>query len=111
MDRGKIADRCVHADHAMPISSLTMATKIKKVDWPLAPAPESADHVKINAQYELFINGKWQKLKSLPRRQAGGKYFDTIDLANDRVKVCAITFSRLRFGRTISPQSLSSLKF
>jgi hypothetical protein len=76
----------------------------KTISWPLAPAPESTDHVKNNAQYELFINGKWQKLKS-------GKYFDTIDLANDRVKVCAITFSRLRFGRTISPQCLSSLKF
>jgi len=42
----------------------------------IAPAPESADHVKINAQYELFINGKWQKPKS-------GKYFDTINPANE----------------------------
>ncbi len=56
-----------------------MATKTKKpLDWALAPAPESADHVKINAQYELFINGKWQKPKS-------GKYFDTINPANEKV--------------------------
>ncbi|MEZ4816343.1 MAG: aldehyde dehydrogenase family protein, partial [Bdellovibrionota bacterium] len=47
-------------------------------DWALAPAPESADHVKINGQYELFINGKWQKPKS-------GKYFDTINPANEKV--------------------------
>ena len=56
-----------------------MATKTKKktTDWALAPAPESTDHVKINAQYELFINGKWQKPKS-------GKYFDTINPANEQ---------------------------
>ncbi|MEO8068842.1 MAG: hypothetical protein ABI599_14190 [Flavobacteriales bacterium] len=34
--------------------------KTKKVDWALAPAPESKDHIKISQQYELFINGKWQ---------------------------------------------------
>jgi len=28
----------------------TMATKTKKIDWQLAPAPESKDHVKINEQ-------------------------------------------------------------
>ena len=55
-----------------------MATKTKKpLDWALAPAPESADHVKISSQYELFINGKWQKPKS-------GKYFDTINPANEQ---------------------------
>ncbi|MBL8009951.1 MAG: hypothetical protein JNJ64_05040 [Flavobacteriales bacterium] len=47
------------------------------LDWTLAPAPESTDHVKINAQYELFINGKWVKPKS-------GKYFDTINPANEQ---------------------------
>jgi hypothetical protein len=76
----------------------------KTISWPLAPAPGSKDHFTLKSEYELFIGGKWQKLKS-------GKYFDTIDLANDRVKVCAITFSRLRFGRTISPLCVSSLKF
>ena len=54
-----------------------MATKKKSIDWQLAPAPESADHVKINAQYELFINGRWVKPKS-------GKYFDTINPANEQ---------------------------
>ncbi|MBL8012077.1 MAG: aldehyde dehydrogenase family protein, partial [Flavobacteriales bacterium] len=54
-----------------------MATKKKTLDWTLAPAPESTDHVKINAQYELFINGKWVKPRS-------GKYFDTINPANEQ---------------------------
>ncbi|MBX2971962.1 MAG: aldehyde dehydrogenase family protein [Flavobacteriales bacterium] len=54
-----------------------MATKKTALTWTLAPAPESADHVKINAQYELFINGKWVKPKS-------GKYFDTINPANEK---------------------------
>lgn len=54
-----------------------MATKKKSIDWQLAPAPESADHVKINAQYELFINGRWVRPKS-------GKYFDTINPANEQ---------------------------
>ncbi|MBS1945147.1 MAG: hypothetical protein JST98_08125, partial [Bacteroidetes bacterium] len=44
------------------------------IDWQLAPAPESTDHFKLKEQYELFINGKWQKPKS-------GKYFDTINPA------------------------------
>ena len=52
--------------------------KTKKIEWPLSPAPESADHIKINEQYELFIGGKWQKPKS-------GKYFDTINPANEKV--------------------------
>jgi len=38
--------------------------KTKKVDWALAPAPESKDHIKINEQYEHFIGGDWQKPKS-----------------------------------------------
>ncbi|HMU13322.1 MAG TPA: aldehyde dehydrogenase family protein, partial [Flavobacteriales bacterium] len=54
-----------------------MATKKKSIDWQLAPAPESKDHVHISEQYELFINGKWQKPKS-------GKYFDTINPANEQ---------------------------
>jgi aldehyde dehydrogenase (NAD+) len=39
--------------------------------WEYAPAPEAADHVKIQPRYDLFIGGKWQP----PRSQ---KYFDTI---------------------------------
>lgn len=43
--------------------------------WNLNPAPESTDHIKLKEQYELFINGKWQKPSS-------GKYFDTINPAS-----------------------------
>ena len=60
-----------------------MATK-KTTDWALPPSPDrvrSTDHVRIDLQtrkqYELFINGKWQKPKS-------GKYFDTINPANEQ---------------------------
>ena len=38
--------------------------------WAYAPAPESADHVKIDARYELFLGGKWRAPRS-------GKYFST----------------------------------
>jgi aldehyde dehydrogenase (NAD+) len=46
--------------------------------WSYAPAPESADHVQLNQQYELFINGKFVK-------PASGKYFDTINPATGKV--------------------------
>lgn len=42
--------------------------------WNLNPAPESTDHIKLKEQYELFINGKWQKPVS-------GVYFDTVNPA------------------------------
>jgi aldehyde dehydrogenase (NAD+) len=62
-----------------------MATKTKKIEarksntvklnfdtsWSYAPAPES-----INKQYDLFINGAWEKPISK-------KYFDTINPANE----------------------------
>ena len=61
-----------------------MASK-KAFDWQLAPAPESKDHFKLNAQYELFINGKWQKPKSGTRSTGSGEpYFDTINPANEQ---------------------------
>ncbi|TDH26157.1 aldehyde dehydrogenase family protein [Segetibacter sp. 3557_3] len=41
-----------------------------------APAPESRSAAKINAQYELFINGRFEKPLS-------GKYFDTINPATE----------------------------
>ncbi len=44
--------------------------------WSYAPAPESKSAATINKQYELFINGEWQK-------PSGGKYFDTINPANE----------------------------
>jgi len=39
--------------------------------WDYAPAPEAADHVKIQPRYELFIGGKWRAPESK-------KYFSTI---------------------------------
>jgi aldehyde dehydrogenase (NAD+) len=45
-------------------------------DWQYAPSPESKDHIQLQAQYELFIGGKWVKPES-------GKYFDTINPATE----------------------------
>src|SRR5204862_7763063 len=44
--------------------------------WSYAPAPESKSAATINKQYDLFINGEWQKPSS-------GKYFDTINPATE----------------------------
>ncbi len=44
--------------------------------WTYAPAPESKSIATINKQYDLFINGEWQK-------PSGKKYFDTINPANE----------------------------
>lgn len=44
--------------------------------WSYAPAPESKSAATIKPQYDLFINGKWQK-------PSNGKYFDTINPANE----------------------------
>lgn len=64
-----------------------MAKKdIKKLefftDWKYAPAPESTDHIRLQKQYELFINGKFVKPNS-------GKYFDTINPATEE-KIASI---------------------
>ncbi len=45
-------------------------------DWKYAPAPESTDHIKLNKQYDLFINGKFVKPNSK-------KYFATINPATE----------------------------
>lgn len=47
-------------------------------NWNLSPAPESTSIAEIKPQYELFINGKWQKPTSK-------KYFETINPANGKV--------------------------
>jgi aldehyde dehydrogenase (NAD+) len=44
--------------------------------WSYAPAPESKSAATIKPQYDLFINGEWQKPQS-------GKYFDTINPATE----------------------------
>ncbi|MDD2982765.1 MAG: aldehyde dehydrogenase family protein [Crocinitomicaceae bacterium] len=43
--------------------------------WNLNPAPESTEHIKLKEQYELFINGEWQK-------PTAGLYFDTVNPAS-----------------------------
>src|SRR6187397_2764044 len=41
-----------------------------------APAPETADHVRLKKRYELFVGGKWVAPKS-------GRYFDTFNPATE----------------------------
>ncbi len=54
-------------------------------DWKYAPAPEATDHIRLQKQYELFINGKFVKPNS-------GKYFDTINPATEE-KISSIAES------------------
>ncbi len=54
-----------------------MAVKNKNV-FDFSPALESAGHIQLKDQYELFINGKWTKPKS-------GNYFKTINPSNEKV--------------------------
>lgn len=51
-------------------------------DWKYAPAPEATDHIRLQKQYDLFINGKFVKPNS-------GKYFETINPATEE-KIAAI---------------------
>ncbi|MET0636473.1 MAG: aldehyde dehydrogenase family protein [Chitinophagaceae bacterium] len=44
--------------------------------WTYSPAPESKSAAQIKPQYDLFINGEWQK-------PAGNKYFKTINPATE----------------------------
>ena len=46
-------------------------------DWRYSPAPESTDHVRIDAQYELYIGGEFVA----PRKR---KYFETINPAREK---------------------------
>lgn len=46
--------------------------------WSYDPAPESPDYVKINKQYQLFIDGTFQEPES-------GKYFDSVNPSNEEV--------------------------
>jgi aldehyde dehydrogenase (NAD+) len=58
-----------------PVRSNTIKLKFN-TSWSYAPAPESKSAATINKQYDLFINGEWQK-------PSGGKYFNTINPANE----------------------------
>jgi aldehyde dehydrogenase (NAD+) len=57
---------------------MTEATISKGTDWGYAPAPESTDHIRLKDRYGLFIGGKF-----VP--PASGKYFKTINPANEKV--------------------------
>lgn len=46
--------------------------------WEYAPAPEAADHVKIDPKYGLFIGGRWVSPRS-------GKYFQTVSPSTEQV--------------------------
>lgn len=48
-----------------------------KSDWTYAPALEDTKHIAIKKQYDLFINGKFEKPNSK-------KYFDTINPATEQ---------------------------
>ena len=66
---------------AKTTSKKTKPTTVKPLrfdtDWQYDPAPESAAAARIDSEYGLFINGKWQKPDS-------GAYFDTINPANEK---------------------------
>lgn len=47
-------------------------------EWNYAPSPESISHVQLKEQYDLYIDGKWVAPE-------GGKYFDTINPATEKV--------------------------
>lgn len=46
-------------------------------DWAYAPAPEDTKHIKLEKQYDLFIDGKFVKPNSK-------KYFDTVNPATEQ---------------------------
>lgn len=48
-----------------------------KASWKYSEAPESTSHIKIEKQYDLFIDGNFVK-------PVKGKYFDTINPSNDQ---------------------------
>jgi hypothetical protein len=56
--------------------SASQVSSVKSVFQNYAPAPESSDHVQLKAQYDLFINGKFEKPVSK-------KYFSTINPATE----------------------------
>jgi len=47
-----------------------------KSSWKYSEAPESTSHIQIQKKYDLYINGEFTK-------PIKGKYFDTINPANE----------------------------
>lgn len=71
--------------------------------WEYAPAPEAKDHARIKKQYDLFINGQWQK-------PASKRYFETISPsteeklsevaeANEKDVNSAVAAARTAYGK------------
>ncbi|MFM7301173.1 MAG: betaine-aldehyde dehydrogenase, partial [Crocinitomicaceae bacterium] len=48
----------------------------KKEKWPLSPSLESTQHISLQNQYNLYIDGKWVKPSS-------GVYFSTKNPADE----------------------------
>jgi aldehyde dehydrogenase (NAD+) len=48
------------------------------ISWDYAPSLESTSHVRLNEQYDLYIDGSWVK-------PASGSYFETVNPANEKV--------------------------
>ena len=59
----------------LPAQTNTLKLKFD-TSWSYAPAPESKSAASIDKQYDLFINGQWQK-------PASKKYFDSINPATE----------------------------
>ena len=69
-------------------------------NWAYAPAPEDTKHIKLEKQYDLFIDGKFVKPNSK-------KYFDTINPATEQkiaeVALCPLpSISFLNSSESIS---------
>lgn len=68
-----------------------MAKKNKTIiesNWQYSAALESTDHIKIQKQYQLFINGKWIKPNSK-------KYFSTINPATEE-KISEVALANVK---------------
>ena len=68
--------------------------------WKYAPAPESADHVRIDRQYELFIGGQFVA----PRAR---KYFDSINPATEKVLTRVAHADRKDVDRAVAAARLA----
>ena len=69
--------KAIAKKHVPKKSGKSNTIKLKfDTSWSYAPAPESKSAATINKQYDLYINGEWQKPQSK-------KYFDTINPATE----------------------------
>jgi aldehyde dehydrogenase (NAD+) len=58
-------------------STTAKNVRLTNTTWAYAAAPESADHISIKEQYDLFINGKFVKPSSK-------KYFATVSPSTEK---------------------------